>query len=256
MVVEICVNGWSADTARRRRCEKTSTQASSKNAPSGAFFTFHAVTALTREVLQLPCRLSHAWRTMCHDLQIFPVSHVPMVTDRFRLFLGALALVALSAHAQTVPVQSVPSVDLGRYVGKWYEVAAFPMFFQRKCVGDATAEYALRPDGEISVVNRCRTEEGFDEAVGRAWAVEGTGNAQLKVSFFWPFRADYWVVGLAEDYQWAVVGNPNRKYLWILSRTPQLPKEQLDKALQAATRQGFDLAELKYTPQGRGASPP
>jgi apolipoprotein D and lipocalin family protein len=179
-----------------------------------------------------------------------------MLADRFRVLLGALALVAFSGHAQTVPVQSVPSVDLGRYVGKWYEIAAFPMFFQRKCIGDATAEYASRPDGGITVVNRCRTEDGFDEATGKAWVVDGTGNSQLKVSFFWPFRADYWIVGLADDYQWAVVGNPNRKYLWILSRTPQLPKEQLDKALQAATKQGFDLAELKYTAQAGSTSSP
>ena len=148
------------------------------------------------------------------------------------------------------PVRSVDKVDLGRYAGKWFEIASFPMFFQRRCVGDTTAQYALRPDGDISVVNRCRTADGYDEASGRAWAVEGTGNAQLKVSFFWPFRSDYWVIGLDEDYQWAVVGNPNRKYLWVLSRTPQLNREGLDKALQAAKREGFDLSQLRYTSHG------
>lgn len=174
------------------------------------------------------------------------------VLDRFRILLCALAFVGVSGHAETVPVQSVQSVDLDRYVGKWYEIAAFPMFFQRNCIGDTTAEYAFRPDGDIAVVNRCRTEDGFDEAVGRAWAVQGTGNSRLKVSFFWPFRADYWVLGLADDYQWAVVGTPNRRYLWVLSRTPRLPREQLDRALEAATRQGFDLAGLKYTAHGPG----
>ncbi len=117
-------------------------------------------------------------------------------------------------------MRTVAEVDLARYAGKWYEVAAFPMFFQRQCVGDTTAEYGLRPDGDISVRNRCRTESGFDEATARAWAVEGSGNARLKVQFFWPFRADYWVIGLDDGYRWAVVGNPERKYLWILSRTP------------------------------------
>ena len=150
------------------------------------------------------------------------------------------------AHADA-PVRSVDRVDLGRYVGKWFEIASFPMFFQRRCVGDTTAEYTLQPDGEIAVRNRCRTEDGFDEANGRAWAVAGTVNSQLKVSFFWPFRSDYWVIGLDEDYRWAVVGNPNRKYLWVLSRTPALPKEQLDRALQAAVKQGYDLAPLRYT---------
>jgi apolipoprotein D and lipocalin family protein len=170
--------------------------------------------------------------------------------NRFRWLSCALALAGVVAHAQPLPVQSVGQVDLARYVGKWYEIAAFPMYFQRQCIGDTTAEYALRPDGDIAVVNRCRTEDGFDEATGRAWAVEGAGNARLKVSFFWPFRADYWIVGLDDDYRWAVVGNPNRKYLWVLSRTPRLPKDQLDRALQAAARQGFDLERLKYTAQG------
>lgn len=179
-----------------------------------------------------------------------------MVIDRCRLLLCALALVTVSSHAETVPVRSVPSVDLQRYVGKWYEIAAFPMFFQRQCIGDTTADYAFRPDGDIEVVNRCRTEDGFDEAVGRAWAVAGTGHSQLKVSFFWPFRSDYWILGLADDYQWAVVGTPNRKYLWILARTPQLPRERLERALEAATRQGFDIAGLKYTAHGRGVDSP
>lgn len=160
---------------------------------------------------------------------------------------GAAALAAGLAHGEPAPVQSVGPIDLGRYAGKWYEIAAFPMFFQRRCIGDTTAEYALRPDGEIAVRNRCRTEDGFDEANGTAWAVEGTVNSRLKVSFFWPFRADYWVIGLDGDYRWAVVGNPNRKYLWVLSRTPELPKEQLDRALQAASQQGYDLAQLRYT---------
>ena len=156
-------------------------------------------------------------------------------------------MIGASASADSLPVRSVPQVDLTRYAGKRYEIAAFPMFFQRRCIGDTTAEYRLRPDGDVEVVNRCRTETGFDEAVGKASAVSGTGNAQLKVSFFWPFRADYWVIGLDDAYQWAVVGNPNRKYLWILSRSPQLSNDQLDKALQAAASQGFDLSRLTYT---------
>jgi apolipoprotein D and lipocalin family protein len=164
--------------------------------------------------------------------------------------LCALVLDGSLARAEPLPVQSVGQVDLGRYVGKWYEIAAFPMYFQRQCIGDTTAEYALRSDGDIAVVNRCRTETGFDEAVGKAWVVDGTGNARLKVSFFWPFRADYWIVGLDDEYRWAVVGNPNRKYLWVLSRTPRMPRDQLDRALQAIVSQGFDIDRLKYTVHG------
>jgi apolipoprotein D and lipocalin family protein len=173
-----------------------------------------------------------------------------------RLLVFWLALCGAGAHAETAPVRSVESVDLGRYAGKWYEIAAFPMFFQRRCVGDTTAEYAAGPDGGIKVVNRCRTEDGFDEAVGKAWVVEGSGNSRLKVSFFWPFRSDYWILGLDEGYRWAVVGNPDRKYLWVLSRTPQLPKEELDKALESAASQGFDLSRLKYTGHERRPASP
>jgi apolipoprotein D and lipocalin family protein len=171
------------------------------------------------------------------------------------LFACAFAMTGALAQADA-PVRSVAKVDLGRYVGQWFEVASFPMFFQRQCVGDTTAQYALRPDGDISVVNRCRTEDGFAEASGKAWTVEGTGNAQLKVSFFWPFRSDYWVIGLDEDYQWAVVGNPNRKYLWVLSRTPHPGRESLDKALLAARNQGFDLSQLRYTAHGQARGSP
>lgn len=170
---------------------------------------------------------------------------------RFSVLLASLAF--FGAHAEAPPVSSVPGVDLARYLGKWYEIAAFPMFFQRQCIGDTTAEYGARPDGDISVVNRCRTESGFDQATGKAWVVEGGGNARLKVSFFWPFRSDYWVIGLDADYRWAVVGNPNRKYLWILSRTPGISPADLERALASARAQGFDLGLLKYTQHSAGA---
>lgn len=166
-----------------------------------------------------------------------------------RVALALLALLALPVCAQA-PVSSVPVLDLARYAGKWYEIASFPMFFQRQCVGDTTAEYGLTPDGDVTVTNRCRTESGFDQARGSASVVEGSGNARLKVSFFWPFRSDYWVLGLDPDYRWAVVGNPDRKYLWLLSRTPQLSKELLGEAIKAASAQGFDLTRLRYTQQG------
>ncbi|RFO97134.1 hypothetical protein DIC66_08285 [Rhodoferax lacus] len=172
-----------------------------------------------------------------------------------RLLLPALLLgTPLAALAQTpaaapAPVTSVAAVDLARYSGKWFEIAAFPMFFQRSCIGDTTAEYSARDDGAINVHNRCRTDSGFDDATGKATVVEGFANSRLKVSFFWPFKADYWVLGLDPEYRWAVVGNPNRKYLWVLSRTPQLPAPLLEAALASASAQGFDLSQLHYTSQ-------
>jgi len=160
---------------------------------------------------------------------------------------------ALCASAQT-PVASVPAVDLARYSGKWFEIASFPMFFQRNCVADTTAQYTAQPDGAIEVHNRCRTASGWDDATGKATVVEGSGNGRLKVSFFWPFKADYWVLGLDPQYRWAVVGNPNRKYLWVLSRTPQLSPPLLEAALASATAQGFDQTQLRYTAQSTPAT--
>ncbi len=178
----------------------------------------------------------------------------------FRTLLLAAFLPLLPGSASAAPpVASVASVDLERYAGRWFEIASFPMYFQRQCIGDTTAEYALKPDGEVTVTNRCRTESGFDQAQGNAWAPEPGNNARLKVSFFWPFRSDYWVIGLDPDYRWAVVGNPDRKYLWILSRTADLPKALLEEALKAAVKQGYDLGQLSYTPHGtavKGAGGP
>lgn len=168
----------------------------------------------------------------------------------FRFVLLTVVLCAPGWSLAQPAVQSVPSVDLGRYVGKWYEIANFPMFFQRNCKADTTAEYAIKSDGNVSVTNRCKTDSGVDEAVGTATVVPDSNNSRLKVTFFWPFKADYWVIGLDADYRWAVVGNPNRKYLWVLSRTPQLPQAELDAALQSAKQQGYDLTQLQYTPQG------
>jgi apolipoprotein D and lipocalin family protein len=174
--------------------------------------------------------------------------------EKLRLIVVLLLACVGQAWAQTPQateskVTSVAALDLTRYAGEWFEVVAFPKFFQRNCVGDTTANYALALDGSIKVTNRCRTQDGMDEASGHATVVEGSANSRLKVSFFWPFKADYWVIGLDADYRWALVGNPNRKYLWLLSRTPQLPQPLLEMALASAKAQGYDLSQLRYTPQ-------
>jgi apolipoprotein D and lipocalin family protein len=162
-----------------------------------------------------------------------------------RLFITALLASQSLMAADLPPVQSVPQVDLARYVGTWHEIARFPMYFQNQCVGDVTANYSKMDNGKIKVINRCRTKDGeFDQAEGSASVVENTGNSQLKVSFFWPFRADYWVIGLDPEYRWAVVGNPNRKYLWILSRSQTMTSSDLAAAKASALAQGYDLQQL------------
>jgi apolipoprotein D and lipocalin family protein len=171
-----------------------------------------------------------------------------------RRFIGYLICFVLAsmglARAADAPVRTVPALDLQRYLGTWYEIGNYPMFFQRKCVGDTTAVYSLNADGSIKVQNSCHTKDGsIDSAEGRATVVKGSQGSKLEVSFFRPFKGDYWVIGLDPDYRWAVVGDPARKYLWILSRTPQLAAADLERALASARAQGYTLKELRYTPQ-------
>jgi apolipoprotein D and lipocalin family protein len=144
------------------------------------------------------------------------------------------------------PPTTVESVDLQRYVGLWYEVAKIPNRFQAQCVRGTTAEYSIRPDGRIDVLNRCVTQNGkTDEAKGLAKIEDRTSNAVLKVNFFKLlglrlFWGDYWILGLGDDYEYAIVGSPDRKYGWILSRTPELAEETLEAIFAQLSDQGFD----------------
>ena len=147
-------------------------------------------------------------------------------------------------------MRTVAAVDLARYLGTWHEVARYPNRFEDGSGLDCrnvTAEYARRPDGDISVVNRCTNAVNGEakEARGHAYAVAGANNARLRVSFFWPFYGDYWVLGLDPGYRWAVVGAPGRDYLWVLSRTPAMSEADYAAALATARAQGFDLGRVK-----------
>jgi len=158
---------------------------------------------------------------------------------------------AAKARAQEKPLEVVPHVDRQRYLGTWYEIATIPQRFQKGCVG-VTAHYSLRADGDIEVVNVCRKEtlDGKERSVrGKAWVVDKTTNAKLKVRFFWPFAGAYWIIELDQDYQWAVVGHPNRSYLWILSRTPQMDGGVYDELIRRIAAKGYDTSRIKKTPQ-------
>jgi apolipoprotein D and lipocalin family protein len=168
--------------------------------------------------------------------------------------LGLLALVAAFLGCQTAPstLEVVERVDLDRYLGRWYELASFPQYFQRGCVA-TQAHYSRREDGRIRVENQCRdgTLDGeVRRAEGVAWVDEGdASNARLRVQFFWPFWGDYWIIDLDPGYRWAVVGHPERKYLWILSRTPTLDEAVYQEVLARIREKGYDLAPLKRTLQ-------
>ena len=170
------------------------------------------------------------------------------------LLLAVLMMGAVQGQTE-VPVRTVAAVDLDRYVGDWFEIARFPAWFQDKCVSDAMAHYARRTDGGIDVINRCREADG-DIKVARALAkVEDTRTfSKLKIrfaprvlSFLSSVWGNYWIIGLADDYSWAVVGSPGRKYLWILARAPQLTGEPYESALRAARANGFDVGRLVPT---------
>ncbi len=162
-----------------------------------------------------------------------------------------LLMTGTIAAEQSPPPQVVEKVDLQRYLGVWYEIARYPNRFERDCVA-ATATYSLRDDGRIDVLNQCRlkTLDGKPKAArGKAWIVDPATNAKLKVSFFWPFSGDYWIIDLDENYRYAVVGHPERKYLWILSRTPQMDEETYTNILERLRTQGYDPAKLIRVPQ-------
>jgi apolipoprotein D and lipocalin family protein len=161
-----------------------------------------------------------------------------------------LALLAGCAAPVANAPQTVAAMKLPRYLGTWHEVARFPNRFQdgggKQCA-QVTATYTAREDGQIGVENRCM-DRGEERVVrGRAYAVEGSNNARLRVSFFWPFYGDYWVIGLDPDYRWAVVGAPGRDYLWVLSRTPGMATADYAQAVELARAQGFDVGKLQRT---------
>ena len=175
----------------------------------------------------------------------------------------AIALIALTVlmmtplHAQQpTPVRTVEAVDLDRYLGDWFEIARLPNRFQKNCVSDVRAHDARRGDGRIDVINRCQTRDGLNEAQGVARVADRGTSAKLKVRFApallsWlpAVWGDYWILGLAGDYSWAVVGSPDRQYLWILARAPVIADDRFALALGAARDNGFDTARLEKTSQ-------
>lgn len=173
-----------------------------------------------------------------------------------------MLLVAAAVRAEKkekAPLRVEPTVDLSRYAGLWYEVARLPNSFQEKCAGDVTAQYAPLGAGRLKVVNRCRKQNGrMTEAEGVARLADKKGaNSRLKVRFapgllsFLPLVwGDYQIIELAPDYSYALVGEPGRKYLWILSRTPQLDDGTYRKLTAAAASQGFDVSRLVRTKHG------
>jgi len=174
----------------------------------------------------------------------------PMKTLMFLFCLSGIFGLTGMAAAQDKPLETVPSVDLQKYLGRWYEISSFPQSFQKGC-HCTVAEYSLEKDF-IRVINTCRkdsSEGKVKRAKGKAFVVKGSNNAKLRVQFFWPFRGDYWIIDLAGDYSYAVVGAPDRNYLWILSRTPQMDEGLYQEIVKRCADKGFDINKLVKTDQ-------
>lgn len=172
--------------------------------------------------------------------------------------LGALSLAGCAkttTERQGLPeLRTVPRVDVKRYMGTWYEIASYPQRFQKGCTG-TTATYSLLDDGRVRVENRCfkpNLDGELDTAKGLARVVDTQTNAKLEVSFFRPFWGDYWIVELGESYEYAAVGHPSRDYLWILSRTPEMPEPLYRELVQRLEAQGYDETRLRRTEQRPG----
>lgn len=174
-------------------------------------------------------------------------------SEKFALampILAAAGLMFLSHKTEAQDLETVPYVDLEKYAGEWHEIASFPQSFQKGCTC-TKATYTPNEDGTIRVENSCNlpNKGKTKTSTAKAFVEDGSGNAKLKVQFFWPFKGKYWIIDLAKDYSYAVVGHPNRDYLWILSRTQEMDSATYDGILQRVEEKGFDLSKLEKTLQ-------
>ncbi|MGK0367477.1 MAG: apolipoprotein D and lipocalin family protein [Thermoproteota archaeon] len=152
-------------------------------------------------------------------------------------------------------LETVENIDIQKYLGKWFEIARFEQRFQKDCEA-VTAEYSLRRDGDLKVLNSCRQDSingELKQSTGRAWIKDKKTNAKLRVQFFLKnikiklLSGKYWVLALGENYEYSVVGDPSRKYLWILSRTPKMDSGLYDELVAIARGKGFEVKNLRVT---------
>jgi apolipoprotein D and lipocalin family protein len=169
----------------------------------------------------------------------------------FPLLLLCVTLLHIPRSSLCQPLVTVAHVDLDKYAGKWYEIASFPRRFQKGCYC-TSAEYTPTDQGFLIVENFCNKDSSAGKSSyvkGKATVVPNSGNAKLDIQFFWPFKGQYWIIELADDYSYAVVGHPNRNYLWILSRRPTMDAALYPQLLAKIEAHGFDIDKIKLTTQ-------
>ena len=185
---------------------------------------------------------------------LFPRVLLVPVLSLLLMGIGASQANALQGDQS---VKTIVALDVPRYLGTWYEIAKFPNWFQKKCVGNTKAVYTAKPDGNLRVLNSCKTAGGeTSEAEGAARQIGAKDSPRLEVRFapewlsFLPLVwGDYWVIDLDPQYQVAAVSDPRREYLWVLSRTPQLDPRVYEELLQRLKQQQFDIQKLELTSQ-------
>jgi apolipoprotein D and lipocalin family protein len=158
------------------------------------------------------------------------------------IMMSVFSIVGMTSCESTTTLQTVAYVDLEKYAGTWYEIASYPQYFERGC-SNVTATYSMK-DNYVEVFNECLKAGKSTNIKGKAFVVEGSGNAKLKVQFFWPLKANYWIIDLADDYSWAVVSDPNRKTLWILSRTPNMDSKLYESIVDSLVNVGFEKDKI------------
>lgn len=189
-------------------------------------------------------------------MTLFSHSRVSLVSILGALLIGLGSSQATAQQAEQA-VKTVAALDVPRYLGTWYEIAKFPNWFQKKCVSNTKAVYTAKPDGNLRVLNSCKTAGGeTSEAEGLARQIGAKDSPKLEVRFapewlsFLPLVwGDYWVIDLDSQYQVAAVSDPRREYLWVLSRTPQLDPKVYADLLQRLKQQQFDIQKLELTSQ-------
>lgn len=169
----------------------------------------------------------------------------------FGIGMICFCLAALTASAETQAVTPVPKLDLNKFTGTWYEMARYPNKRQKHCTKDAIVLIAKGDKNDhIQIVTSCETKTPYAEVkIGTGKAQDKSGDGKLKVSYMWPFTSKYWVLAYGEDYSWTLIGSPNHKNLWILSKTPTLKPDVLSEIQAKATAEGFTMGELVTTQQ-------
>jgi len=165
-----------------------------------------------------------------------------MRTTLKSLVAAVFVTIGCSAGEPKTTLTTVKQVDLQRYSGMWYELASYPQFFERGC-SKVKATYTPK-DGYVEVFNQSIKKGKQNDIKGKAFVVNHSGNAKLKVQFFWPFKGNYWIIDLADDYSWALVSDPNRKTLWILSRSPKMDEVLYNSLIAKLVNRGFEKQKI------------